>query len=793
MPALDAKPSAPDKNNALGRLPAWLAVTVLLGLALAFYHGLWLPGLVLIHRDALRFYLPIKQHLIERLSAGELPQWFPYDALGRPFIGVAHTGVFHPFTVLYFFLPVHDAYRASTLISCLLAALGGLVLGRTLNYSRAGAFIAGMSFALSGYVASLTFNIVYLYSIAVLPFFCATLETALARRRTWVIAPAAVWATVFLNGDVQTGYYYGFIALLWAGTRATCSYREAALKLALAGGLAALLAGIQLGPAAAVYAGSDRSQSETIHDEAVYWSTHPLRLATMVTAPLAAEADPVAVGRFFFGNPEYGMWADSLYVGIPALGLALLGARHRRDLLVLVLLGGFALLLALGRYGGLYEIFYTAMPLWSAFRFPEKLMGIVSFAVAMLAGAGLDAVRARKGALAPWVAAAVLCTGAGIGLRTEAVGAWVAASSGAPQAFARTVTNSAGLACFYGAVAALGVWLILAGARKGVFREAVLLIALAALITLDLSRVNVAAYRIGPAEAATFVPPLAQAIAAREGTLVPGRFRTLSLRDTHYVAPESIRRLFGHDWETVERRQALDMAFNAQFHLESLFDYLPGRNRTLKVMMPEMVGIGTAARFNVAYYIGHSVHFKNRIFAQAVVAELPDYDLALARNPVPFKPRVYLSRRPERATAPIDAVALLRRPDFLNGDVDVIETTDAALPGPALSGSAVIERYTPEGVRVRVETPQPAVLILLDAFDQGWTSKLESGAELPILRANALVRAVAVPAGTHLVTFSYQTPLLKAGAATSLTGCLLCLGLITHARWARRHPPGPCR
>src|SRR6058998_1153937 len=254
-----------------------LVASVLCVITLVFYHGLWWPGLVLIHRDALRFYLPIKQHLIERLSAGKLPLWFPYDALGRPFIGIAASGVYHPFTVLYFFLPVHDAYRASTLISCLLAALGGFVLGRTLNYSRAGAFIAGLSFALSGYVASLTFNIVYLYSIAVLPFFCVALETALARRRAWVIAPAAVWATVFLNGDVQTGYYYGFIALLWAGTRATCSYREAALRLALAGSLAALLAGVQLGPAAAVFAGSDRSQSETIHDEAVYWSTHPLR------------------------------------------------------------------------------------------------------------------------------------------------------------------------------------------------------------------------------------------------------------------------------------------------------------------------------------------------------------------------------------------------------------------------------------------------------------------------------------------------------------------------------------
>jgi len=768
-----------------------LVAAVLCVITLVFYHGLWWPGLVLIHRDALRFYLPIKQHLIERLSSGELPQWFPYDALGRPFIGVAHTGVFHPFTALYFLSSIHDAYRVSALISCLLAALGGFVLGRALNYSRGGAFIAGLSFTLSGYVASLTFNIVYLYSIAVLPFFCASLETALARRRAWVIAAAIVWSTVFLNGDVQTGYYYGFIALLWAGARAACSYREAALRLALAGGLAALLAGVQLGPTGAVFAGSDRSRSGTIHDEAVYWSTHPLRLATMVAAPLAAEADPVAVGRFLFGNPEYGMWADSLYMGIPAIGLALLGARHRRDLRVLALVGGLALLLALGRYGGLYEIFYTAVPLWSAFRFPEKLMGIVSFAVAMLAGAGLDAVRARKGALTPWAAAAVLCTGAGIGLRTEAAGAWTAASFGAPEVLARTVTNSAGLACFYGAVAALGVWLILAGARKGVLREAALLIALAALITLDLARANLAAYRTAPAEAATFVPPLAQAIASREGTLAPGRFRMLSLRDTHYVAPESIRHLFGHDWETVERRQALDVAFNAQFHLESLFDYLPGRNVTLKVMMPSLVRIDVAARYNVAYYIAHKALFTDPIFARAIVAQLPDYDLTLVRNPLSVKPRAYLSHRPERAASPVDPAALLRRPDFLNGDVDVIEAPEAMLPELATEGVAQIERYEPEEVRVRVETPQPAVLILLDAFDQGWRATLESGVKVPILRANALVRAVVVPAGTHVVTFSYRTPLLKAGATASLVGCLLCLGLISHARWRHRHPAGP--
>jgi uncharacterized membrane protein YfhO len=99
----------------------------------------------------------------------------------------------------------------------------------------------------------------------------------------------------------------------------------------------------------------------------------------------------------------------------------------------------------------------------------------------------------------------------------------------------------------------------------------------------------------------------------------------------------------------------------------------------------------------------------------------------------------------------------------------------------------VIERYAPEEVRVWVETPQPAVLILLDAFDQGWTATLESGLVLPIMRANALVRAVVVPAGLHMVTFRYETPLLWAGAGASLTGCLICLAMIARARWWTRN------
>jgi Bacterial membrane protein YfhO len=767
-----------------------LAVIVLLGLTLAFYNGLWLPGLVLIKRDAYGLWLPLKQHMIERLAAGELPQWFPYEALGRPFIGTAATGIFHPFTALYFLLPAPDAYRASTLLSCLLAAVGAFTLGRTLNFSRTGALIAGVAFALSGYVVSFTEHLIYLYSICVLPFFCAALEKALVGVRAWAVAPAVVWTTVLLQGDGQTGYYFGFIALLWTAARAPSALPEACLRLLLVGSLAVLLAGVQLAPAALVFLSSNRMQPELFQSEALYWSTHPLRLLTVLAAPVGESANPVEVGRIFFGTPQRGsvggMLADSLYLGVPMMGLALIGGWHRRDLRLLALLGGFALLLALGRFGGLYAVLYNVVPLWSAFRYPEKWMGVVSFAAAILAGAGIDALRAGKGSPTPWLAMAILCASIWFGLRTEAASAWTAAHFGASESLAGEMTGSAALAFLYSAWASLGVWILILGARNGRLREAVLVSALLAILTLDLGRANFSAYRTGPIEAATFIPPLAQAIATREGGLHPGRFRLIPIRESKHMVRKSLRSLLGQEAESVVRRQALDVEHNAQFHLETTHVSLPGYNRALLTLLPEKPGIEVAARFNVTYFTGPRLYLRDSRYTSVFVAGLSDYDLALYQNPVPAKPRAYLSRRPERVAGPVDPAALLARNDFLNGDVDVIETPEATLPGPSREGTATIEHYALEKVRVRVETPQPTVLILLDAFDQGWTATLESGGEVPILRANVLVRAVVVPAGKHVVTFRYETPLLRAGAAGSLTGTLICLGLIARARWGTR-------
>jgi len=781
-------------SGIIGRVwsPSGLAVTVLCGLTLAFYHGLWLPELVLIKRDAFRFFLPLKQYLVERLTAGELPQWFPYEGLGRSFIGVTHTGVFHPFTALYFFLSVPDAYRISTLLTCLLAAVGAYALGRTMALSRTGAVGAGVVFVLSGYVVSMTDNLVYLYSICVLPLFCASLERAFKDGGAWMTVPAVLWASVFLNGDVQTGYYYAFIALLWLIARAPTSFRQAGLALAAIGWLAALLAGIQLAPAWAVFTSSERVQSTLFHAQTLDWSTHPLRLLTALASPVGGQGDPVVVARMFFGTPHGGFWSESLYWGIPVMGLALVGAWVRRDLKVFVVLGGLSLLLSLGRYGGLYELLSQVVPLWSAFRYPEKFMGMVSFAVAMLAGAGIDALRVGKGRPLPWATAALLCAGAGIGFRAEASSAWVATTFGTSAEIATQITDSTASASLWSAVAAGGVSLIVLSMRSGLLNESVRLCALVSIIILDLARANLIVYHTAPAEAATFVPPLVEAIRSREGALAPGRFRIVSIYERVLVWPEELAlRLGYYGAASVERRQALDVEHNAQFHLETVLPYLSGYSTQLAETLNPRSGIEAAARVNVTYYIGRRYHLSDPRFAKQLVAELPPFDLAVFRNAVHAKPRAYLSRQPERASRPVEPVALFGRSDFLSGEVDVIEVKDETLPRRSQDGTATIEYYGFEEVRIRVETPQPAVLILLDAFEKGWKAFLDTGAEIPILRANVLARAVVVPAGSHVVTFRYETPLLHVGATASCVGVLLCFGLIVHAQWRIRRTGPP--
>jgi membrane protein YfhO len=758
-----------------------LSLAAVLGLVLLLYAQLWLPGLVLIKRDAFQFFLPLKQYIIDRLSHGELPQWFPYEGLGRPLISLTVMGVFHPFTLLYWLFPVQDAYRLATLLSCLIGAAGTFLLARRLGISRTGAAIGAIGFSCSGYVASLTENVLYLYSICSVPLFLYVLDAACTTGRwAWLGSSVLVWAGIILNGDIQTAYYLGFVAFVWTVMRTRGMRRAGLVRLMSIVILTVVVAAIQLGPAWVAYQHSDRTDPSSFHAEAIHWSTHPLRLVTMAISPIGdgSRGDQLAQALFHTHDRSRGpsgLWAESLYLGPVLIGLAIVACRRRHDMRVFMVLGALSVVLAMGSYGGLYEVFYEWMPLWSSFRYPERIMGFATLALAMLAASGIDVIPHHRGNTIVWCAGGVVIAGLGGWLATDTGARMVSDLWLVPADLAQHIAHSMARSAWWTAAQMLAMGALLAWVTKRPSERAWAGAALVLLLTLDLARANLPVVQTSSSEAWTFTPGLASALASDAKVTGPGHFRILSIKDGIANVSDAVEKgLTSRERIAALRRHGLYLEHNAVFGIESIQHYLAGLN-------PRVDEIGrngsarVAARYNVAYFIGRPARFQTEAFSRSVIATVPAYDLALVRNPVTVSPRAYLSRQPESFPAPMPMLPLLEREEFLNGAVDGIETSGLSLPPSPADAYATIVEYRPETVRVDVETPQAAVLILADAYEPGWTARIEGGELLQILRANGLMRAVIVPAGRSQILFHYETPWLRIGAWCSGLGLLVTM------------------
>jgi hypothetical protein len=75
-------------------------------------------------------------------------------------------------------------------------------------------------------------------------------------------------------------------------------------------------------------------------------------------------------------------------------------------------------------------------------------------------------------------------------------------------------------------------------------------------------------------------------------------------------------------------------------------------------------------------------------------------------------------------------------------------------------------------IALSISTRSEAVLVLLDTYAEGWKAHVD-GRPTAIYPADVAFRAVAVPAGTHEVTFSYQPASVSAGLVLTLGGWVL--------------------
>lgn len=247
------------------------------------------------------------------------------------------------------------------------------------------------------------------------------------------------------------------------------------------------------------------------------------------------------------------------------------------------------------------------------------------------------------------------------------------------------------------------------------------------------------------------------------------------------VPPEGLRLL---DVLSLNIAAALEPDTPALWHLESARPYLPAVSsrvgRLTELEHPLDLWLGRlAGLFHVRYLtVGSQSYMKSGANRKVILAEDPRLQAVLLRNPRTL-PRAYLGTPrcvPDQPTA----LDLILSGDFQPGrDVALEcppgEAQGEAPPDTAEPGHVRIVQYAPESAELEVEARQPAVLVLNDAWYEGWSATVD-GQPAPILPANVAVRGVRVPAGPHRVSFTYRTPGLRLGAFISL-GSLVLLGL----------------
>ncbi|HSX40162.1 MAG TPA: YfhO family protein, partial [Candidatus Saccharimonadales bacterium] len=108
----------------------------------------------------------------------------------------------------------------------------------------------------------------------------------------------------------------------------------------------------------------------------------------------------------------------------------------------------------------------------------------------------------------------------------------------------------------------------------------------------------------------------------------------------------------------------------------------------------------------------------------------------------------------------------------------IILEKDPHVPAGFLpSGTVKIASYTPDKITINVSTNVPQLLFLSDAYYPGWKAYVD-GKVTEIYRADYAFRAVKVPAGKHMIIFSYQPQSFFLGLLLAAFGVIGMLGAL---------------
>ncbi len=754
------KKSVKDTGVPFG-LPSYMPVAILAALTVVFFWCLITPVSSARHylwEDFLYYYYPVRMFAAHCISLNQFPFWNPYVFGGQPFFADIQTSVLYPFNLLHSLLSGSQMQSFLLLesIQVLHFFLAGFFTFRFLRLTRVnmeGALLGAITFAFSGYLVTHAIHTTFVCVFIWIPLALELLERSLTGGKfRHVIACAAVLAVSTAGGYPQYNLYlYYVLGLYWLiheiyaagqhGFSFSVSSRRAAILLLITG--AALGANmVSWLPAAELSAYTPRS--EMTYEASVEHSLEPRMLLKLVAPRFFGTQYPA--GNTYWAGGYGSFWETCLFVGLLPLALALYGikgALKNRHAVFPLALTVLCLWLALGKYGGLYKLFFSVAPGFGEFRHPGRFAGLVSLGLALLAARGwtlLAREQAERGAsflknrMFAILAVLLLAVGGAV--------VWAAVGIDDP---ARAVVASSGslasLAWFLPVAAVLSV----AAYWRGQ--------------SVKLGRLGLLACLLVFGELYWFGVP------SISGNTSPERMYQHS-STVRSLVRDGESELFRINARSLENPSVMVLRRN-QGSIHNLF-LLEGYNPLQ--LARRLNDVEKERQFDL-------LNVKYSIYI--------DYEKQKAglEPRTDYLPRAWLLGRWRVLDDDAAILATLNDPVFDHRSEALLEAVPGIEADPSFSAErarAEIETYTPAEIVVSTSCDAASILMLGEWHYPAWKVYVD-GREAVMLRADYALRAVALPPGAHRVQFIYSSDSFRTGLLISLASIagLLLAGVVS--------------
>jgi hypothetical protein len=367
------------------RLKRTAPIVGLLVLPFCFYWKLfaWDPAERKIFRgDFLNQHYVWKSYALERVTEGELPLWNPHVLGGVAFHANPQVGLFYPPT--YLLIPFSSdgrvsyvALEAFQLLHLFLAGLGMWLFLRHCGVRRGAAWTGAIVYMFTGFFTTPGHHALVLTASWIpLNLFLVSRAVESTDRKT-IAASAGGLCLMILAGHPQPAYYGALIVTAWALYKA--GWKRALRRYVPALVLGTLLASIQLLPTYQLATESSRAGAGYGYATTFEFSPYFLAGALVPRGQIRLPGhDPSAPLHIYVG------------IGGLLLGVLAITTSRRRERWFFVAVAGAALLLSIGSLSFLFDLAYSALPGFSRFRVPFRILGLYALAMSALVGMGMD-------------------------------------------------------------------------------------------------------------------------------------------------------------------------------------------------------------------------------------------------------------------------------------------------------------------------------------------------------------------------------------------------------------------